>query len=154
MSRCSVYIPYDEHLVSSLLSGSSEERYGYAVTDQLMSTFDLKGGDEEEAEYAAMLLASVDAWSHHRPRIVFSFSVESAHCFTHDQQAHNGGVRITCCRKELTAFFVDEKNAPAPDDLAGDLDRAWEDNRVQEALIDNAMLWHEQSEFEKFFSPS
>lgn len=99
----------------------------------------------EEAEYAALVLASVWSLARHGERFVVTAEVRQDQVAA-GEEADNGGVRVTGLeRRQLVAWFDDQVEgiaAAAAAAVAGlGIDEAWADDRVT-ALLEHELLWH------------
>lgn len=123
---------------------------GFAPTPALYEAFDLTGEQEEEADYAALVLASVQALADHGARTVIALAVDDGQVADR-APGHNGEVSVSDVRPaQVTSWFADAPGvdvAAAAAEAAGhDLDDAWEGEQVQQLLREHALLWHTPQE--------
>ena len=113
------------------------------ANEALHATLDYSPDRAEEAEYAALVLASVWALTKYGERFVVTAEVAAAQVGDGDE-AGNGGVSVTGLRRDqLVAWFDDQTDAAA---AAGSvqglsLDEAWEHDSVA-AVLEHELLWH------------
>ena len=145
-----VCIPANRELARELLvNGSSEQLAAFAPTQQLYQTFDLAPNQDEDAEFAATLIASVTALTQFGERVVLVAEVTGY--VTNPATEENGGVFIPGVRpNQIAAWFVDEtpevaqKAAKAATGMS--IDEAWEVAEVAELLANHDLCWHDPSE--------
>lgn len=125
----------------------------HAVRPELLDAFDYTLDQVEDAEYAALVLASVAALAEHGERTVWCFAADPTQVSDPDpdDQSHNGQVLVSGLRPtQLTAWYTDEPGVVVTEAAAQasglDLDQAWEQSAVQQLLADHALLWHAPSE--------
>ena len=142
MAHVLVCIPARRDDPEGLFGGSVD---AVTANDALLSALDYTPDMGEEAEYAALVLASVWALARFGERFVVTAQVESSQVGA-GSESGNGGVRVTGLRRDqLVAVFSDDEGAPvtaAAEAARGlGLDDAWERPEVS-ALLDHELLWH------------
>lgn len=146
-----VCVPLTRAELAELLDrGLPGERAGFTATTELIDMFDLAADEEEDAEYAALLVASVWALTRTGERVVASVQAETQP-ESDDELRANGGVRV----QELTplqvvAWFADDPgtdlSAAATAASGLGLEAAWDLPEVAKLLIDADLLWHSPTE--------
>lgn len=124
---------------------------GFAATPELYETFDLGLDEDEDAEHAALLVASVSALCRTGRRVVLVADLMDVAAAPDPAVRANGGVTTGAVpRSRCTAWFADEPEAtvvPAAAAAAGlDLDAAWQLPEVQHLLEHHDLLWHGMDE--------
>ncbi|MGA4668633.1 DUF6912 family protein [Propionibacteriaceae bacterium Y1923] len=142
MGSILVCIPARRDSPDALFSGPVE-----AITPNaaLRSSLDYTDDMTEEADYAALVLASVWALARHGERFVVTAEVDASQVAP-GPEAANGGVLVTgLARRQLVAWFDDAEPGiadGAADAVRGlDIDQAWADEQVS-ALLEHELLWH------------
>lgn len=142
MTHVLVCIPARRDDPEGLFGGSVD---AVTANEALLAALDYTPDMGEEAEYAALVLASVWALARFGERFVVTAQVESSQV-SDGPESQNGGVHVTGLRRDqLVAVFSDDGAAPvgaAADAARGlGLDEAWERSEVQ-ALLNHELLWH------------
>lgn len=148
MARVLVCVPVSRAQVRLVASG--RDLPGplpvFTVTPELLATFDLDAGDAEEAEYAALLLASVYALAAHGERLVLTAQVDAAELAPGFEEANGGRLLRQLRAAAVEAWFCDDDVAPvaaAATAAAGlALDAAWDAPPVADLVADHDLLWH------------
>lgn len=124
-----------------------ETPHGYAATPAMKEAFGLT--DPEDAEYAALSIASVVGLAAHGERLVAV--VSSGFAASEDEF---GAVEVAnLSYRQVTALFGEDSDA-APADAAAvavrgmPLDQAWETPEVQSLLEERDLLWYGPGEWE------
>lgn len=121
----------------------------FSATPALLETLGYTPEMDEEADYGALVLASVAALLRFGERFVVTAQVEPSQVGPGEETA-NGGVAVTGLRRDqLVAYFArpDEDPRAAASAAAGcTLDEAWELPEVA-ALLENELLWHDIEEW-------
>lgn len=158
--RMMIFVPLDRDTALRLrASGSSDRRWvGYAATRALINAHGYRADEQEDADYAAQLYASIAglADSSDDRRLVVAADVPVAALGDHREDADYGAVAVGGLDwADVTAVFVDEDAAGAavrsarqaigeqPDaGLAG-----WVELPAVRALTDaHELLWHTPDE--------
>lgn len=125
----------------------------FTVTAQLLDTFGLQPADDEEAEYAALLLAGLWSLREHGRRLVLIAMVPADQLSDGPETANGGRLLAELLAPSVEAWFSDDVGAPVAQVAAAiagfDLDQAWEHPGVQSLHINHALLWHSVVELEK-----
>lgn len=140
-----------EMLDAALVDGLPGPLLGFAVTPALLDTFGLPGDAEEDAEFAALLIASIVSLTKWGERLVVTAEVSlGAGEVAADLQA-NGGVCVAHVPlTSMVSWFSDVDPAVASE-AAGevadqDLESAWANPAVSALLADHDLAWHSPSE--------
>lgn len=146
-----VAIPLTPTQLDELLAGEAFHHpiQAFSPNRALWGSFDIV--DDEEAEYAALLVAGLWSVVMGQDRLVGIAQVDPAG-LTPGAEAANGGVLVTgLCGEQLVAYFTDEDDSVVQHigrSVRGmDLDRAWADEAFQALVLDHPMLWHDISEW-------
>jgi hypothetical protein len=123
---------------------------GFAATRELRATFDLGDDADEEAEHAALLVASVAALSQFGARRVLMVEVDPTQIAPGDDLA-NGEVTISRLGDEqIGAWFAEapevDSSAAAQAAAGLSVDQAWDLPEVVDLLASHDMLWHDVTE--------
>lgn len=154
-----VFVPVtSEELRSARRDGLGQMR-GFAPTQRLLDTFGYGPEEGEEAEYAACLIASVDALVRHGHRLVLAVGSDDAEPDL-GPDADFGLVSVpSVAWRHVQSIFADE---PAGDAAAQDLhlppvegdatalDAAWGSDAVHELLEAHDLLWFGPSEADRW----
>ncbi|WP_420175400.1 DUF6912 family protein [Luteococcus sp. OSA5] len=145
MSTTLVLAPVSTGQAASLCrDGRLQGCQAFTVNAQLLDTLDLSAADDEGAEYACMVLASVWGLATHGERLVLAAEVPAAQVAAGDE-AHNGGVQLReLSLRQVQSVFADEREQPeAAAAVQGmSLDQAWETAAVQRLVREGDLLWH------------
>lgn len=125
----------------------------FTVTTDLLDTFGLQPGDDEQAEFATLLLAGLWSLREYGSRLVLVAKVDPASLNDGAEQA-NGGHRLSeLPAAAVEAWFADEPTvpvAPVVEAIAGlTLDEAWETPEVHDLHARYDLLWHSVVELRK-----
>lgn len=122
---------------------------GYSATPELRETFDLAPEADDEAERAALIVASVAALSQWGQRRVATASVRPAQLRPAGDRAH-GEVEVRdLSASQVLSWFADDPDVDAR--AAGraaaglDIDEAWSQPEVAE-LLGHDLWWHDVAE--------
>ena len=122
----------------------------YAVTRELVGALGYGDDMAEDAEYAALVLASVAGLTRHGQRLVLVADVAPDLVSAGDDPA-NGEVRLARLEPRwIVSWFTDEPSVDVTDAAAAaaglDLDTAWDAAAVQELVASHELLWHGPAE--------
>ena len=150
MDKEFVCVPVSFNQAQRLASGHDEhDLQVFRVEDQLRDAFGLAHCEDEEADRAAMLLASLWALTRYGRRIVLTAMVDPE-LRGDGEETHNGGAYLeTLKRPNVEALFTDEPQANDQVRLIASrglghsaLDEIWELAEVQHLLINHELLWY------------
>lgn len=152
MNRQLVFLPIAAEELS-LLADGARERVAYTVTDELLAELGYRPEDAEDAEYAALVLASVAALSAYGRRLVIVAQVDPA-LVSRGEDPANGQVWVASCPSSaMTAWFSEEPGVDVADAAAIarglTIDQAWEQPQVQELLSSHDLLWNDVVEYRR-----
>lgn len=142
MTDVLVCIPADRDDPTVLFAGPVA---AITVNQALLETLDYTAEMGEEAEYAALVLASVWALTRHGRRFVVTAEVAASQISAGDE-GDNGGVTVTGLRREQLVAWFDDEDAPAAGEAVvalkgASIDQAWQDETVA-GLLEHELLWH------------
>lgn len=128
-------------------------RTAHAVTPELLESLGYQPSDAEDAEYAAMVLASVAALSVHGQRCVLVADVPRD-AVRPGTDAANGEVVVDeVPASAITCWFSEAPGVDVADAAAAarglDIDTAWDFPQVQALLADHDLLWNDVVEYRR-----
>lgn len=154
VKRQLVFIPVAAEELD-VLAGTSvvTDRPAYTVTPELLTELGYDSADTEDAEYAAMVLASVAGLARHGTRLVVVAEVDDSLVRPGEDPA-NGQILLTGCPPSaMTAWFADEPgvdvSAAAAASRGRSIDEAWDCPEVQELLAHHDLLWNDVVEYRR-----
>ena len=134
---------------SVLLTG----RAAHHVTPELLAALEYTAGPEEDAEYAALVLASVAALTRFGERLVLVADVDTSLIASGDDPENGACVLTRIAPEAMTCWFSE---APGVDASAAavavrglDIDTAWGFDEVQELLHESDLLWNDVEEYRR-----
>ncbi|GAA2178363.1 hypothetical protein GCM10009785_00640 [Brooklawnia cerclae] len=148
MARLLVCVPVDREQARVIASGLDlpGPLPVFTVTPELLGTFGLEASDTEEAEYAALLLASIYALARHGERLVLTAQVDDGLLDAGFEQTNGGRLLRELRAPSVEAWFADDGDAPVAGAAAAaaglELDAAWETPEVADLLAGHDLLWH------------
>lgn len=152
MATTLVLVPVARELVGRAdVFDPDAEMFAIAANEQLHQTFELGPDEGEQAEYAALSLASLWGALHLGNHVVLSLQANPAQLRPASTEVGNGAVLVQGpSRKHAVAWF--DCDVPLdPDTAAGladaDLDQAWDDERVQRWFANREFIWHDIEEW-------
>ncbi|MFT3886616.1 MAG: hypothetical protein QM713_00390 [Arachnia sp.] len=129
------------------------DRVAYTVTPELLEELGYGENESEDAEYAALVLASVAALATHGERLVVVAEVDPALVRPGDDPANGQVVLASCPASAMTAWFADEPGTDIADAAAISkglgIDEAWDLPQVQALLHDHDLLWNDVVEYRR-----
>ena len=151
MAGTLVFVPAGPDQARSLVAGDVlTDVAAFSVTDDMLDTVGLTRADDEDAERACLLLASIAGLAAHGVRLVLVADVATAVPGGPDQ--HNGGVTVArLSLSQVESFFTDAQDNPlvvtgAAACSGQSLDDAWELEPVQALLRGADPLWNAAEE--------
>jgi hypothetical protein len=123
-------------------------RPGFAVTTAMVDAFGFDSPTEETAEYTALNICGLAGLLQGGSRLVAVADAEAE-----ETNSEFGEVRV----KAVGYSAVRSLFAPAasdPDLTGMTLAEAWDDAAVQEAIVDNPLLWYAPSEWNTLSPPA
>lgn len=154
MTRSLVFIPVAADELG-ILGGvpSVDRRPAHTVTPELLDELGYSPDDAEDAEYAALVLASVAGLCRFGTRIVVVAEVDRSLVLPGDDPANGAVVLESCPTSAMTAWFTDEPGADVATAAAAaqglSIDEAWERPEVQALLRDHDLLWNDVVEYRR-----
>lgn len=147
MSNTLIFVPVSQTQAAALLAdGFLPERQAFTVTPQLVEMLEYGPDQQEDAEYAAMVIASVAGLSTfgHRLVLVAEVPQESLGLAADPENGEMLVGRLD--RQQVVAFFADDPavdvSAAAQEAAGLGIDDAWNQQAVVELLATSDLLWH------------
>lgn len=131
-------------------------RRAYTVTPDLMAELGYEPSATEDAEYAALVLASVAGLAAYGERVVIVADVPPELIAPGEDSANGECLLTSCPPSAMTSWFCDVPGldvsaaATAARDCA--IDQAWELAEVQELLHAHDLLWNDVAEYRRGFT--
>lgn len=154
MKRQLVFIPVAPDELG-ILNGDPAvaDRTAYTVTDELVAELGYDAKDAEDAEYAALVLASVAALCSYGQRTVIVAEVDPT-LVSGGVDPANGQVQLASCpTSAMTSWFADEPGTDVADAAAISrgltIDQAWDQPAVQVLLNSHDLLWNDVVEYRR-----
>jgi hypothetical protein len=154
VKRQLVFIPIAADELGVLVGDPAvEDRPAYTVTPELLDELGYTEADSEDAEYAALVLASVAGLAAHGVRLVVVAEVDPALISASVDPANGGVILRSCPTGAMTAWFADEPGVDVADAAAIarglSIDLAWDLPQVQELLQEHELLWNDVVEYRR-----
>lgn len=154
MKRQLVFIPIAEDELG-ILAGDPKvvDRTAYAVTPELLAELGYHDAESEDAEYAALILASLAGLATHGVRLVVVAEVTQDLIRPADDPS-NGEVRLSSCPvSAMTAWFAEGEDVDYAEAAAMarglTIDQAWDLPEVQVLLQSHDLLWNDRVEYRR-----
>lgn len=152
MNRQLVFVPIAEPELAVLAGAPlGTDRVAYTVTPELLEELGYGAGEAEDAEYAALVLASVAGLAAFGVRLVVVAEVDPAVMRGGDDPSNGQIVLAELPAKAITAWFADEPGTDVADAAAIckglTIDQSWDLPAVQELLNTHDLLWNDVVEF-------
>ena len=129
------------------------DRPAHRVTPELLAALGYTIGQEEEAEYAALTLASVSALARFGERLVLVAEIPGSSVVAGDDPDNGACIVTRVDRESMTCWFSE---APGVDASAAaiavrglDIDTAWGFDEVQDLLRESDLLWNDVEEYRR-----
>jgi len=154
VKRQLVFVPIAEDEMG-VLGGDSLEmpRRAYTVTGELLEELGYDEAASEDAEYAALVLASVAGLAEHGIRLVVVAEVEGSLIAAGDDPGNGQVLLGELPAAAITAWFADEPGTDTADAAAISrgltIDQVWETEQVQALLNDHDLLWNDVVEYRR-----
>ena len=154
MKRQLVFIPVGPDELG-VMSGDPAivQRTAYTVTDELVAELGYEAKDAEDAEYAALVLASVAALCSYGARTVVVAEVDPALVSGGVDPVNGQIVLASCPVGAITSWFAEEPGADVADAAAISrgltIDQAWYQPAVQALLNSHDLLWNDVVEYRR-----
>lgn len=154
MQRTLVFVPIAPGELSAI-GGTPEltNRPAHTVTAELMTEFGYRHDQVEEAEYAAMVLASVAALSAYGARLVLVAEVDSRLVGPAPDRANGQCTVAHVPPTAITCWFADEADVDPSAAAAAakglGIDEAWETDAVSDLVQGHQLLWNDVEEYHR-----
>lgn len=129
------------------------DRPAHRVTPELLADLGYGAGAEDEAEYAALVLASVAALARYGERLVLVAEVPIASVRPGDDPANGECVVDVVEPSAMTCWFSEAPGVDVADAAAAakglDIDTAWDFPEVQSLLELGDLLWNDVEEYRR-----
>ena len=129
------------------------DRKAHRVTPELLSSLGYTPGQQEDAEYAALVLASVAALAAYGERLVLVAEVEASLVRSGDNPANGDCLVAQVAPEAMTCWFSEAPAStfPPPQQPAQglDVDTAWGFEEVQGLLHESDLLWNDVEEYRR-----
>ena len=129
------------------------DRAAHHVTPELLAALGYRVGQEEDAEYAALVIASVAALTRFGERLVLVAEVDDSLIISGDDLENGACILTRVAPEAMTCWF---NEAPGVDASAAavavrglDIDTAWGFDEVQELLLESDLLWNDVEEYRR-----
>lgn len=154
MNRQLVFVPVSESELDCLAGTPlGAGRVAYTVTPELLAELEYGEAEAEDAEYAALVLASVAGLSTHGVRLVVVAEVDKALITPGEDLANGQVVLAELPTRAITAWFADEPGTDIADAAAISkglgIDLSWDLPQVQELLNGHDLLWNDVVEYRR-----
>lgn len=154
MKRQLVFIPVAPDELGILAGDPAVvDRVAYTVTDELVAELGYDAKEAEDAEYAALVLASVASLCTYGQRTVVVAEVDQALVREGIDPVNGQVVLASCPVSAMTAWFADEEGTDVADAGAISrgltIDQAWDLPQVQELLNSHDLLWNDVVEYRR-----
>lgn len=130
-----------------------ENRSAYAATPELMAELEYTDDEVEDAEHAAMVLASVAGLASYGERVVVVAEVDSSLVQPAEDSANGEVLLSRCPASSMIAWFAEEPGVDVADAAAISksmtIDMAWGQPQVQALLENHDLLWNDKVEYQK-----
>ena len=149
-----VFIPISRTDMTAI-DGSTQlrDRQAHRVTPELLAALEYSQDHMEDAEYSAMILASVASLSKFGERLVLVAEVDRA-LVTAGEDLANGACVVAEVRPSaMTCWFSEAPGVDASPAAAAarglDIDTAWGFDEVQRLLSESDLLWNDVEEYRR-----
>ena len=154
MKRQLVFIPVAADELGVLVGDPPiENRPAYTVTPDLLAELGYAEAESEDAEYAALILASVAGLAAHGVRLVVVAEVEPSLIEVSEDPANGEVLLLSCPTSSMTAWFAEEPGVDVTDAAAMahglTIDLAWDLPQVQDLLQEHELLWNDVVEYRR-----
>lgn len=158
MERQLVFVPVSRSELETMTGGVElTDRPAHTVTDELLGALGYTPAQSEDAEYAALVLASIAALSRYGERLVLVADVPTS-VVGLGADPDNGGVNVSRVPAQaITAWFCEAPGVDSSDAAAAakdlDIDTAWDFPEVQRLLHESDLLWNDVEEYRRGSGP-
>ena len=154
MERQLIFVPVARTELDAITGQSQlRDRPAHRVTPELLEELGIEPDQQEDAEYAALVLASVTALAAHGERIVLVAEVDSSFIAPGEDPDNGGCVVSRVPQAAMTCWFSDaddvDPTAAAAAAKGLEIDIAWEMDEVQQLLHAHDLLWNDVEEYRR-----
>lgn len=154
MAKELIFIPIARSELGAIDGSLSlKQRPAHRVTPELLAALEYSPEQQEDAEYAALVLASVAALAAFGERLVLVAEVEPT-LVTAGEDLSNGACVVEVVRPQAMTCWFSE--APGMDSTGAaaaarglDIDTAWGFDEVQDLLRGSDLLWNDVEEYRR-----
>lgn len=129
------------------------DRPAHRVTPELLEELGFESDQQEDAEYATLVLASVAALATHGERLVLVAEVDASFISPGEDLVNGACVVSRVPQAAMTCWFGDSDDVDTGGAAAAsrglEIDIAWEMDEVQELLHGHDLLWNDVEEFRR-----
>lgn len=151
MTKQLVCIPIAETELDMLVGKTAVvNRKAFTVTDDLLAELEYTPDMREDAEYAALVLASISGLIEYGRRTVVVAEVPKELIQPGEDSANGECLLVSCPVDAMTAWFVDAPGVAVPKvRSAASIDEAWDLPEVQQLLAEHDLLWNDVAEYRR-----
>lgn len=152
VERQLVFIPVRRAELDAITGGTRlDGRTAHTVTPELLEALGYDPEDAEDAEYAALVLASVAALAAHGERVVVVADIPTSAVEAGTDPANGQCVASQVPASAITCWFSEGDDVDVADAAAAakdlDIDTAWDFPQVQQLLQNHDLLWNDVVEY-------
>lgn len=126
------------------------ERRAYTVTEDLLDELDYTPDMTEDAEYAALTLASIAGLAEFGVRLVVVAEVDEGLVEPGEDSLNGECLLRDCPPSAITSWFADDEGVRLPDvPPSSSIDDAWQMPAVQQLLAEHDLLWNDVAEYRR-----
>ncbi|MDO5092956.1 MAG: hypothetical protein Q4D79_05965 [Propionibacteriaceae bacterium] len=154
MAKELIFIPIARSELGAIDGSLSlTQRSAHRVTSELLAALEYSPEQQEDAEYAALVLASVAALAAFGERLVLVAEVDSTF-ITPGDDLPNGACIVAKVRPQnMTCWFSEAPGVDSSGAAAAahglDIDTAWGFDEVQDLLRESDLLWNDVEEYRR-----
>lgn len=157
MQRQLVFIPVRSSELSAFDGDPAiAHRQAFTVTPDLLDELGYEPSATEDAEYAALVLASVAGLAQFGERAIIVAEVDPGLVAPGEDSANGECLLLSCPPSAMTAWFCDAPGvsveAAATAAAGRSIDDAWELPEIQELLESHDLLWNDVAEYRRGLS--
>ncbi len=138
--------------LADLFDGKTiDSKIGFTPNQALLDAVDIDESGGEEAERAALMMASIYALTRYGERLVMTGTLPRTSLTESAEECHNGAVRLASVNLTgMESWFDDElpqlARQAASLTLGDSIDDAWNKPIVQKLMEESDLLWHDITE--------
>ncbi len=154
MERQLVFVPVAREELDAIQGFTQlRDRPAHRVTPELLEELGYESDDQEDAEYATLVLASVAALAAHGERLVLVAEVDASFISPGDDLVNGECVVSRIPTAAMTCWFSDSDEVDSSSAAAAakelDIDVAWDMDEVQALLHGHDLLWNDVEEYRR-----